>query len=423
MDAATFATSMGNALPLSRYEALLPAWNRALIQAQCITVNRVAMITAQVGHESGGLRWMQEIASGAAYEGRRDLGNTQKGDGVRFKGHGPIQITGRANHTAVSQWAHQQGYVPSPTYFVDHPEELAGDQFGFLGVVWYWTVARKLLNTYADAGDVLAATKAVNGGTNGLADRQRRYTDALKLGDKLLPTSEDGPCDMVTSQNGYPASADRSSIHTVTVPGTDVRIPVRVGPAGDLLIWAAARWHREVEPLVPGTCWGWAYRAVRGATDLSNHASGTAIDLNAPQHPLGTAPTANFNAAEIAAVRRIIADAQGCLQWGGDYAGRKDPMHIEVIRPEADCARVLATTEDDMTPDQDRRLARVEHALELLVQQVCGAAATIENPFPGADKGGGWENFPGGSPGRRTLVDWCRQNNVDLNDVKRELNR
>jgi putative chitinase len=188
VDVQTFAGVMGNSLPISRYQALLPAWNQALIQAHCTTVNRVAMWCAQVGHESLGLRYMNEIASGAAYEGRKDLGNTHPGDGVRFKGHGPIQITGRANHTAVSKWAYANSYVPSATYFVDNPAELGGDRYGFLGVVWYWTVARSAMNSYADAGNVLAATKAVNGGTNGLADRTARWRKALTFGSRLLPT-------------------------------------------------------------------------------------------------------------------------------------------------------------------------------------------------------------------------------------------
>lgn len=191
MDVQTFAAVMGNAIPLARYEAMLPAWNAALLQAQCTTVNRVAMWSAQVAHESGGLLWMNEIASGSAYEGRADLGNTQPGDGVRFKGHGPVQITGRSNHTAVSLWAFRNGYVPNANYFVDHPAQLGSDQYGFLGVVWYWTVARTRMNSYADAGDILAATRAVNGGTNGLADRTSRWHRALTFGAALLPSGGD----------------------------------------------------------------------------------------------------------------------------------------------------------------------------------------------------------------------------------------
>ncbi|MFC9769033.1 peptidoglycan DD-metalloendopeptidase family protein [Rhodococcus jostii] len=192
MDANVLARAMGNSLPLERYAQLLPAFTAALIAADCTTVNRVAMFCAQVGHESGGLRWMEEIADGSAYEGRTDLGNTAPGDGRRYKGHGPIQITGRYNHTKVSEWAHGRGLVPTSTYFVDNPGELAGDEYGFLGVVWYWTVARNM-NALADAGDINGATRAVNGGLNGLADRTDRWNQCLALGDALLPNQEDTP--------------------------------------------------------------------------------------------------------------------------------------------------------------------------------------------------------------------------------------
>lgn len=188
MDVDTLSAAMGHMLPMSRYAALCPTFNAALFQAQCTTVNRAAMWCAQLGHESVGLRYMEEIASGAAYEGRKDLGNVYPGDGPRFKGRGPIQVTGRGNYGALSRWAHAQGYVASDTYFVDAPSLLSSDRYGFLGAVWYWTVARPRLNAYADAGDVLAATKAINGGTNGLASRQSRWDTCLRLGAALLPT-------------------------------------------------------------------------------------------------------------------------------------------------------------------------------------------------------------------------------------------
>ena len=192
MDAQTFAAVMGNSLPAARYQALLPAFNACLVQASCTTVNRVAMLVAQVGHESLGLKYMHEIwgptAAQRTYQGR--MGNTQPGDGKKYMGHGPLQITGKDNHAAVSRWAFAHGYVPTATYFVDNPDELAGDRYGFLGVVWYWTVARRM-NDYADRGDCYGATKAVNGGTNGLADRTARWRRALTFGTRLLPTPQE----------------------------------------------------------------------------------------------------------------------------------------------------------------------------------------------------------------------------------------
>jgi len=179
------ARIMDNRVTPSRYEQLHPAVLRALDICECHTLERRAMWFSQVGHESGGLKYQEEIASGAAYEGRTDLGNTQPGDGTRFKGRDFIQITGRHNYTKLSQWAHSKGLVPSPTFFVDQPSALATDQYAFIGVGWYWKVARDM-NRYADAKDLIGATRAVNGGTNGLEDRRKFYNRALTVGADLL---------------------------------------------------------------------------------------------------------------------------------------------------------------------------------------------------------------------------------------------
>lgn len=187
MDTATLARAMGDSLSLTRYAALTESFNAAMRAADITTVNRAAMWCAQIGHESAGLRYMEEIASGAAYEWRSDLGNTQAGDGVRFKGRGPIQVTGRHNYTQVSAWAYHEGLVPSARYFVDNPAELASDRYGFIGPVWYWTQARPQLNALSDAQDLIGATRAINGGTNGLDDRRVRWNRCLALGAALLP--------------------------------------------------------------------------------------------------------------------------------------------------------------------------------------------------------------------------------------------
>ncbi|MBM4538769.1 hypothetical protein GS463_06265 [Rhodococcus hoagii] len=185
--AATLSQAMGGSLPLARYEQLLPAFVDAMRAADITTVERAAMWCAQLGHESSGLRYMEEIADGSAYEGRRDLGNIHAGDGRRFKGRGPIQVTGRHNYTECSRWAHARGLVPTPTFFVDNPHELASDRYGFIGPVWYWTAARPQLNALSDAHNLDAATRAINGGLNGIADRSTRYQRCLDMGAALLP--------------------------------------------------------------------------------------------------------------------------------------------------------------------------------------------------------------------------------------------
>jgi predicted chitinase len=186
-DAALLSYAMGDSLPIERYRELLPAVRDGIARSDCTNPQRVAEWLAQVGHESGGLKWMEELADGWAYEGRTDLGNTEPGDGPRFKGHGPIQITGRTNHTQVSEWAYSLGLVPSSTYFVEFPQELAGDRYGMLGAVWYWTVARPQINSLCDAGDIEGVTRAINGGTNGLEDRQARYARSLEVASAFLP--------------------------------------------------------------------------------------------------------------------------------------------------------------------------------------------------------------------------------------------
>ncbi len=132
---------------------------------------RLAHFISQCGHESGGFRYMEEIASGAAYEGRADLGNTQPGDGKRFKGRGPIQLTGRANYRRVGRLIGID--------LESNPEIVALPSIGLLVGCVYWD-GRKL-NAKADADDLLGLTRAINGGTNGLEDRKVRTAKAKGL--------------------------------------------------------------------------------------------------------------------------------------------------------------------------------------------------------------------------------------------------
>lgn len=167
-----------------------------LRDSQCANVNRIAMWLAQMGHESAGFNATEEYATGDAYEGRRDLGNTQPGDGRRFKGRTWIQITGRSNYTSLSKWAHGKGIVPAPDYFVADSTRLGRIEHAGLGPSWYWTVARPDINALSDAGDLDTVTRRINGGTNGIDDRRARYNRALTLGDQLLTlTANQTPTD------------------------------------------------------------------------------------------------------------------------------------------------------------------------------------------------------------------------------------
>jgi hypothetical protein len=149
---------------------------------------------------------------------------------------------------------------------------------------------------------------------------------------------------MTTSQNGWPASPNKSAIGIVdaTVPGTDVVFPqgVKDGDVKTVLMYVADQFNKTVEPLKAGDCWGYYYRNIQGSTTVSNHASGTAIDLNAPAHPMGKAGT--FSATQTAAISNIIRYCEGVVRWGGNYSARKDEMHFEINADAAAVARVAA---------------------------------------------------------------------------------
>lgn len=123
---------------------------------------RMAHYLGQIAHESAELRYTKELASGRAYEGRKDLGNTHKGDGVRFKGRGLIQITGRANYEAYKRFC---GYD-----VVSHPELLEKPLGAVKSSMWYWQ--QHGLNELADEDNSLQITRIINGGVNGLLSRQ-----------------------------------------------------------------------------------------------------------------------------------------------------------------------------------------------------------------------------------------------------------
>ncbi|NVJ08093.1 LysM peptidoglycan-binding domain-containing protein [Myxococcus sp. AM001] len=158
-------------LSQAKAEQYLPHLNRAMAEANITTPMRKAAFLAQLAHESGQLRYMEEIASGAAYEGRRDLGNTQPGDGVRYKGRGPIQLTGRANYRAAGR-----------ALGIDlegNPQRAKDPDVAFRIAGWYWS--SRNLNTYADAGNFREVTRRINGGYNGLADREMYYRRAQNV--------------------------------------------------------------------------------------------------------------------------------------------------------------------------------------------------------------------------------------------------
>ncbi len=170
--------------------SMLPFLNAAMVEGQIIAADdkcvippvRAAAFLAQLAHESGEFRYMEELADGKAYEGRKDLGNILPGDGPRFKGRGPIQITGRANYTAAGKVLGLD--------LAAHPETARTPEVGFRLAAWFWN--SRGLNAHADsicdsADPKMRAyrfdqiTRRINGGFNGKAQRDAYFAKACAV--------------------------------------------------------------------------------------------------------------------------------------------------------------------------------------------------------------------------------------------------
>jgi len=171
---------------LQQLQTIMPAAKRALLfldplnaamaEFSINTPARQAMFLAQVGHESGQLNFLKELASGAAYDTGKlaaRLGNTPEadGDGQRYKGRGLIQITGTRNYLLC--------LMALDIDALSHPEILETPEFACRSAAWFWW--NNGLNELADKGDFLTITKRINGGTNGLADREALLGRAKKV--------------------------------------------------------------------------------------------------------------------------------------------------------------------------------------------------------------------------------------------------
>ena len=157
--------------PTAKRADYLPFIQQAMAEFDITSYRRETAFLAQLAHESAELRYMEEIASGAAYEGRKDLGNTQPGDGKRYKGRGPIQLTGRANYTKYG------GLLGLD--LVNDPTIAATKQVGFRIAGQFWKLNG--LNELADEQQFKLITRRINGGFNGLNDRIKYYERAKKV--------------------------------------------------------------------------------------------------------------------------------------------------------------------------------------------------------------------------------------------------
>ena len=152
-------------------EKFLAPLNAAMYMYEINTPLRIAAFLAQIAHESGSFRYVKELASGAAYEGRSDLGNTRKGDGVKYKGRGLIQITGRANYAACGKELALE--------LLANPQLLEKPFPASESAAWFWKTHG--CNELADDCEFDKITKKINGGLNGKKERDAYYAIARKV--------------------------------------------------------------------------------------------------------------------------------------------------------------------------------------------------------------------------------------------------
>ena len=155
----------------SNIDIYTPLLNKYMCQYEINTQARKAAFLATILHESGSLNYTEEIASGIAYEGRKNLGNSEAGDGKKFKGRGLIQLTGRYNYTVAS--------LATGIDFIKNPELLSEPENATRISCWWWQA--KGLNELADKGDFRRITRIVNGGYNGWTDRLNFYNRAKEV--------------------------------------------------------------------------------------------------------------------------------------------------------------------------------------------------------------------------------------------------
>jgi predicted chitinase len=202
--------------PAAKRAAYLPFIQQAMQEFSITAYLREAAFLAQLAHESAELRYMEEIASGAAYEGRKDLGNTQPGDGKRYKGRGPIQLTGRANY---QKYGDQLGLD-----LVNNPTIAATPEVGFRIAGLYWQ--SNGLNALADQQQFEKITRRINGGLNGQADRVMYYTRAKKVlnQDDVAGAADAPAADPSSSAPAYPGTPLRQGSKGASVKVVQQRL-------------------------------------------------------------------------------------------------------------------------------------------------------------------------------------------------------
>lgn len=219
-------------LKADKRAAYFPFLTSAMAEFEINTPARQAAFLAQLAHESAEFRFMEEIwgptPAQKRYEGRRDLGNTQPGDGFRFKGRGPIQVTGRSNYR---RYGDMLGVD-----LISNPQLAATPEVGFRIAGLYWRTNG--INAMADRQDIVAVTRAINGGTNGLEDRKKYYERAKRVlgvsagtrsiggGGATRGLDDEAPAEKVLSRGldasgeTTPTAAERNASESAAAGGT-----------------------------------------------------------------------------------------------------------------------------------------------------------------------------------------------------------
>jgi putative chitinase len=175
--AADFNVTMGQLKEIMPYvtdervDTYLIYINKSMKSYKINTPKRISAFLSQLAHESGSLKYVEEIASGANYENRKDLGNLRRGDGVRFKGRGLIQITGRYNYGSCGAGLKLD--------LLKEPDLLLEPINACNSAAWFWETHG--CNELADESNFKMITKVINGGYNGYTDRVKYYERALRI--------------------------------------------------------------------------------------------------------------------------------------------------------------------------------------------------------------------------------------------------
>jgi hypothetical protein len=206
--------------PTARIKAALPVLMMVALAYKITTARRIQAWLSALAIESGELKYQEEIASGAAYEGRRDLGNTQKGDGRRFKGRGRIQLTGRDVYEAYTEYLRNSKHLPFVD-FVKEPEKLALEPYATDSAGWFVNGYKKL-NGYADVGDLKTYHVRING-RNRKTGNPNQWTERqqyFRRGKAAIPTDWILTADDISGKLSAPAISKANEEHDY--PNVDI---------------------------------------------------------------------------------------------------------------------------------------------------------------------------------------------------------